>query len=137
MHDGAGAGRRKTDARIPSVQRGLSGQTSPQILSGFDQLPANIHHRFRPFLTGSGSQTECDVTYSKQTTEKFLTGARTHIKRSTFRTVFRHFSPEHFAGSAHLPAPFRSDSSTTRHLHQKEYLHAKPSLVHSRRYRWE
>jgi hypothetical protein len=40
----------------------------------------------RPFLTGSASQTECDVTHSKQTTESFLTGARTHIK------VFR-FSP--------------------------------------------
>jgi hypothetical protein len=32
------------------------------------------------FLTGSGSQTEFDVTYSKQTNEKILTGARTHIK---------------------------------------------------------
>ena len=34
----------------------------------------------RPFLTGSASQTECDVTHSKQTMGKFLTGARTHIR---------------------------------------------------------
>jgi hypothetical protein len=34
----------------------------------------------RPFLTGSASQTEFDVTRRKQTTEKFLTGARMHIK---------------------------------------------------------
>jgi hypothetical protein len=32
------------------------------------------------FLTGSGLQTKIDVTCSKQTTEKFLSGARTHIK---------------------------------------------------------
>jgi hypothetical protein len=35
-----------------------------------------------PFLTGSAPQTEIDVTCSKQTTEKFLTGARTHIKET-------------------------------------------------------
>jgi len=34
------------------------------------------------FLTGSAPQTEIDVTCSKQTTEKFLTGARTHIKET-------------------------------------------------------
>jgi len=32
-----------------------------------------------PFLTGSARQTEVDVTLSKQTTGKFLTGARTAI----------------------------------------------------------
>jgi hypothetical protein len=35
-----------------------------------------------PVLTGTASQTEIDVTCSKQTTEKFLTGARTHIKET-------------------------------------------------------
>ena len=34
------------------------------------------------FLTGSGSQTECDVTYSKQTPGEFLTGARTAFETS-------------------------------------------------------
>ena len=33
-------------------------------------------------LTGSAPPTEIDVTCSKQTTEKFLTGARTHIKET-------------------------------------------------------
>jgi hypothetical protein len=36
----------------------------------------------RPFLTGSGSQTDIDVTRRKQTTKKILTGARTHISDS-------------------------------------------------------
>ena len=35
-----------------------------------------------PVLTGSAPQTEIDVTCSKQTTEKFLTGARTHIRET-------------------------------------------------------
>ena len=39
----------------------------------------------RPFLTGSASQTEFGVTPTKQTTEKFLTGARTHIKDLAIR----------------------------------------------------
>jgi hypothetical protein len=50
----------------------------------------------RPFLTGSASQTESPVTNSKQTTAPFLTGARTHIKRSIFRSIFHRFSSEHF-----------------------------------------
>jgi hypothetical protein len=49
-------------------------------------LLRQIYNWSRPLLTGFASQTECDVTHSKQTTEKFLTGARTHIR------VFR-FSP--------------------------------------------
>jgi glucoamylase len=39
----------------------------------------------RPFLTGSAPQTEFDVTHSKQTPEKFLTGSRTAIKVFKFR----------------------------------------------------
>src|SRR5580704_10738542 len=39
----------------------------------------------RPLLIDSALQTEFDVTYRKQTTEKFLTGARTHI--SDFRKL--------------------------------------------------
>jgi hypothetical protein len=41
----------------------------------------------RPFLTGSTPQTEFDVTRSKQTPEKFLTGARMHIKDFEIRHV--------------------------------------------------
>jgi len=40
-----------------------------------------------PFLTGSGPQTEIDVTCTKQTTEKFLTGSRTAIKDLASRQV--------------------------------------------------
>ena len=40
------------------------------------------------FLTGSASQTEFDVTPTKQTTGKFLTGARTHIKDSAAPHIF-------------------------------------------------
>ena len=38
----------------------------------------------RPLLTGTAPQTEFDLTYRKQTTEKFLTGARTHIRKTRF-----------------------------------------------------
>jgi hypothetical protein len=38
--------------------------------------------RFPRFLTGSGMQTEIDVTCSKQSTREFLTGARMHINKS-------------------------------------------------------
>jgi hypothetical protein len=41
------------------------------------------------FLTGSASQTEFVVTHSKQTTDEFLTGARTAIKVSQFRAEFQ------------------------------------------------
>jgi CubicO group peptidase (beta-lactamase class C family) len=43
---------------------------------------------FKKFLTGSGTQTENDVTRSKQTTENFLTGARTAFKRSAVALLF-------------------------------------------------
>ncbi len=41
---------------------------------------------FRPFLTGSGSQSEFVVTHSKQSTGEFLTGARTAISRDVIST---------------------------------------------------
>ena len=45
-----------------------------------DVAPAHIDRR--PFLTETGSQTEIDVTHSKQTTATFLTGARIGCLRS-------------------------------------------------------
>jgi hypothetical protein len=42
-----------------------------------------------PFLTGSASQTEFDVTPTKQKVEKFLTGARTAFKVAQFRPEFQ------------------------------------------------
>ena len=46
-------------------------------------LPSNLSQIYkwsRPLLTGSAPQTEFGLTYRKQTAEKFLTGARTHIR---------------------------------------------------------
>src|SRR6202046_344273 len=51
-----------------------------EFFSHFVPQPTGFNAASAPFLTGSGSQTEFDVTHSKQTTEKFLTGARMHIK---------------------------------------------------------
>jgi hypothetical protein len=76
MQHGAGVGRKKSDARIPSAQRGLYASAAPPIRNGFDQGPANIHRCVLPFLPGSGLQVECDVTHSKQTTAPFLPGSR-------------------------------------------------------------
>jgi|ERR1700693_615006 len=50
-------------------------------------LPPNLPQIYkwsRPLLTGTTPQTEFDVTCRKQTTEKFLTGARTHISETRF-----------------------------------------------------
>src|ERR1700734_4334714 len=51
-----------------------------EFFSHFVPQPGGFDAASAPFLTGSWSQTEFAVTHSKQTTEKFLTGARTHIK---------------------------------------------------------
>ena len=57
--------------------------TAHQRSSNWRKFPTEFVHGsrrderwFAEFLSGSASQTECDVTLSKQTTEKFLTGAR-------------------------------------------------------------
>ena len=76
MQDGAGVGRTKSDARVPSVQRGLSAPATLAILSGFEQLPTNIRRYFLASLPGSGVRAECDVTRSKQTAAPVLPGSR-------------------------------------------------------------
>jgi hypothetical protein len=76
MQDGAGVGRKKSGARIPSVQRGLSAPTTSPILSGFDQDSVNHHHYLLSFLSGTRSHIEFAVTHSKQKTAPFLPGAR-------------------------------------------------------------
>jgi hypothetical protein len=77
MQRGAGVGGRKTGARTPTAQRGLSASATLAFLNGFEQDSASIHRCFLAFLPGSGLRVECDVTYSKQTTAPFLPGART------------------------------------------------------------
>ena len=80
MHDDAGVGQDKTKA----LRRLLQG--SP-ISSVFNQSSAATRCHFAAFLTGSDSQTDFAVSHSKQTLEKFLTGARMHIM------VFRILQP--------------------------------------------
>ena len=86
----------KAKARRPTISAGLdtaAKHPAPSLPdsgegSAFSQFLVRIDRHFRPFLTGSGSQTEFDVTHSKQTTAQFLTGARTHIKESECRSGF-------------------------------------------------
>src|ERR1700684_4108474 len=87
MRDGAGVGRKKSDARIPSVQLCPSAPATLPILNGFHQDPENIRHCFLAFLPGSGLRVEFAVTYSKQTTAPFLPGAR--IAHFASRTLSR------------------------------------------------
>jgi len=54
---------------------------SSQVLS---PIPPQIYKWSRPLLTESALRTEFHVTYRKQTTEKFLTEARTHIRETRF-----------------------------------------------------
>jgi hypothetical protein len=77
MQHGAGVGRKKSDARIPSVQRGLPAPATLPILNCFDQDPPDIHRCFLAFLSGTGLHIKSVVTHSKQTPSQFLPGART------------------------------------------------------------
>jgi hypothetical protein len=72
-------------------------------------LLRQIYNWSRRLLTGSASQTECDVTRSKQTTERFLTGARTHIR------VFR-FSPFSIARKPRNQIPHPQNTPPHREL---------------------
>jgi hypothetical protein len=69
MQHGAGVGRKKSGARIPSACLATTLLTD---------LPRSLfctRHRFT-FLPGSGLRVECDVTHSKQTSAPFLPGSR-------------------------------------------------------------
>ena len=74
--------RKQTTA--PSSNRELPTKRNSQSSQVLSPIPPQIHKWSRPLLTGSAPQTEFDVTYRKQTTEKFLTGARTHIRETRF-----------------------------------------------------
>jgi hypothetical protein len=52
------------------------------------QMRSQFYKCFRPVLTESGSQSEFDVTHSKQSIRKFLTEARTAIKVLQFCAKF-------------------------------------------------
>ena len=74
--------RKQTTA--PSSNRELPTKRNSQSSQVLSPLPPQIHKWSRPLLTESDSQTEFDLTCRKQTTEKFLTEARTHIKKTPF-----------------------------------------------------
>jgi len=69
----------------PAFQRVNSnffGVLPPRAIPVPSLSPSQIHKWSRPLLTESDSQTEFDLTYRKQTMEKFLTGTRTHIRET-------------------------------------------------------
>jgi hypothetical protein len=72
--------RKQMTAPAPNreLSTNLSGRNSQLPLPNLPQ----IRKWSRPLLTGSALQTEFGLTYRKQTTEKFLTGARTHIRET-------------------------------------------------------
>ncbi len=115
MHDGAGVGRKKSDARVPSVQRGLSASATLPIPNDSDQDPANIHRCFLSFLPGSALRVEFDVTYSKQTTAAFLPGSR-----------IAHFASRTLSRDAHCHAR----SSIANALSNRELQLLEPCLTH-------
>src|SRR5580658_894983 len=81
---GAVSSERRADAIPPLISNDPTRHFSPNnrlIRSQFCKWS-------RPLLTGSASHSEFDVTHSKQTTGKFLTGARTHISISQFCAEF-------------------------------------------------
>jgi len=56
-----------------------------QIARQNEPVVTSISASGRPLLTGTALQTEFLATHSKQTTEKILTGTRTHIRIFSFR----------------------------------------------------
>jgi hypothetical protein len=74
-----------------------TGRVSGEMLLAFSKWP-------RPLLTESAPQLELDLTHRKQTTEKFLTEARTHISDFSFCSFPGPF-PAANAGTTTLTAP--------------------------------
>jgi hypothetical protein len=81
---GAASSEEMTSAIVPPISRHPTRHFSTNnrlIRSGFCKWS-------RPLLIDSSSQTEFDVTHSKQSIRKFLTGARTHISVLRFCAEF-------------------------------------------------
>ena len=96
---GALSGRRQVAALRPPIflnPKGVHGQG--KLHFGFDTglVLSGFYEEFRPFLTGSASQTEIAVTHSKQSIGAFLTGSRIARKRSSTQSKF---SPEFVRGA--------------------------------------
>src|SRR5271156_2190568 len=91
---GAVSGRRQVAALRPPISlnpKGVHGQGKLHFRFDAGLVLSGFYEEFRPFLTGSGSQTEIAVTHSKQRTAQFLTGSRIARKRLSNQSKF---SPE-------------------------------------------
>src|SRR6202034_1870158 len=66
------------------ARRSQPPRRMPKSLTKMSQLSLPKCKWSRPLLTGTAPQTEFALTRSKQTTEKILTGARTHIRICKF-----------------------------------------------------
>jgi dTMP kinase len=85
------------------------------VVSGLNLAPAHIE--CAPFLTGSAPQTEIDATRSKQTTEKFLTGARTAFKQTeNARSAHRFSRPAAPRNTGRGPRGTTSDQTASAPL---------------------
>ena len=85
------------------------------VVSGLNLAPAHIERA--PFLTGSASQTEFAATHSKQTTEKFLTGARTAFKQTeNARSAHRFSRPAAPRNTGRGPRGTTSDQTASAPL---------------------
>jgi len=139
MLGGAGVGRKKSDARVPSMRCGPSAPTTLAFLNGFDQDPANIHLCFLAFLPGSGLRVECDVTYSKQTTAPFLPGSRIAphgLRQGTpFYAELRSAAVPNASQSSGVSAPevrCHARTSIANALSNRELQLLEPCLIHSK-----
>jgi hypothetical protein len=70
----------------------------------------------RPLLTGTAPQTDFRATHSKQTTKKFLTGARTHIRIFSFSPFTTQNPVQLIQHSRYLTKLKRSNDRTSHHI---------------------
>ena len=79
----------RKQTKAPCSNRELS--TNPRCGNSHALRPSlpDIHKWSRPLLTGTAPQREIDVTYRKQTTEKFLTGAPTSNRHRPKNRCYR------------------------------------------------
>jgi hypothetical protein len=67
----------RTEDTTERAKKGTHNRRSHPLVS--DHSTSGFYKWSRPLLTGSAPQTEFDITPRKQTPEKILTGAGTHI----------------------------------------------------------
>ena len=67
----------RSNRELSTNHRGFDSRQTNRQQNASSALPSGTCGPLLPFLPGSASQAECDVTYSKQRTEEFLPGATT------------------------------------------------------------